>query len=216
MPRRISDKSAAELLGVASEGKKGRERLIETAIDLFYTHGFNAVGLDQILDEVGVTKTTFYKHFESKDDLMEQAVRTRDAWEAAAWGRAVREVAGDDPRAQLLGLFDVMHKWFNEPDFRGCIFINTASEFPNPNDPVHKAAAAHKKRNRDHMRDLARAAGASDPETFADLYTLIIEGTLILRQVHGRNDAALVAKKMAEQLVDQYMPTKPAKGSRRK
>ena len=200
-------KTAMELLGVPETPKNARGRLIETAINLFYTHGFNAVGLDQIIDTVGVTKTTFYKHFESKDDLMVQAVRQRDEWEWGAWNRAVRDVAGDDPRRQLLALFDVLDTWFNTEDFKGCIFINTAAEFPNPHDPVHQAAAAYKHRRREQWRDAARSAGAADAETFADLYTVLVEGTLILRQVHGRNDAAQVARKLASALLDQYIPT---------
>jgi AcrR family transcriptional regulator len=183
------------------------------AIELFYTHGFNAVGIDQIIDAAGVTKTTFYKHFDSKDDLMVAAVRQRDQWEAAAWGRAIAAAAGDDPRARLLVLFDVLDEWFNAPDFRGCIFINTAAEFPNPHDPIHQAAAEYKRRCRDHWRDAAQAAGAaaSDAETFADQYALLVEGTLIMRQVHGRNDAARIARAMVEQLVDRFIPMLAAK-----
>src|SRR5262245_64637670 len=101
-------KTAAELLGVPTIAATGRERLIDKAIDLFYTHGFNAVGIDRIIDAAGVTKTTLYKHFESKEDLMVAAVKKRDEWETAAWGRAIMKVAGDDPRRQLLALFDVM------------------------------------------------------------------------------------------------------------
>jgi hypothetical protein len=87
------------------------------------------------------------------------------------------------------------------------MFINTAAEFPNPNDPVHQAAAAHKKHMRDGWRDAAKAAGAIDPESFADLFTILVEGTLILRQVHGRNDAARVARTLAAALVEQYIPS---------
>jgi AcrR family transcriptional regulator len=199
-------KTAAELLGAPPAAKSGRDRLLDTAIDLFYRHGFNAVGLDQVIDAVGVTKTTFYKHFESKDELMVEAVRRRDQWEKQAWARAVRQRVGDDPRAQLLALFDVLHEWFTAPDFGGCIFINTAAEFPNPHDPVHQAAAAYKRGNREAWCESAKAAGASDAETFTDQYTVLVEGTLILRQVHGRNDAALVARQLAEQLVEQFIP----------
>ncbi len=203
-------KTAVELLGVPDPPKNGRDRLVLHAIELFYTHGFNAVGIDQIIDAAGVTKTTFYKHFESKDDLMVAAVKQRDEWEGAAWGRAIAAAAGDDPRARLLVLFDVLDEWFNAPDFRGCIFINTAAEFPNPSDPIHQAAAEYKQRCRDHWRDAARAAGAEpgDAELFADQYALIVEGTLIMRQVHGRNDAAQVARPIAEHLVEQFIPTR--------
>src|SRR5205814_7411890 len=142
-------KSVTELLGVPDPPKTGRERLVAAAVELFYRHGFGAVGIDRVIETAGVTKTTFYKHFESKDDLMVAAVQRRDQWESQAWDRAVRKLAGDDPAKQLLAMFDVMDLWFNDPDFRGCMFSNAAAEFPNPHDPVHQAAAVHQRRLRD-------------------------------------------------------------------
>lgn len=190
-----------DLFGLPDPPKTGRARLIYAAIELFYSHGFQAVGVDQIVSRVGVTKTTFYKHFESKDELLVAAIQQRDQWEMKAWVRAVEKLAGDDPRAQLMAFFDVMDVWFNSPDFRGCQFINAAAEFPNPNDPVHRVAAEHKRKSRDLFRDLAEAAGARDPESFADRYTALVEGTLVLRQVHGRDDAALAIKPVVESLI---------------
>ncbi|MDB5330451.1 MAG: TetR family transcriptional regulator [Phycisphaerales bacterium] len=201
-------KSASELFGLPEPPKTGRERLVAAAVDLFYRKGFGAVGVDQVIAAAGVTKTTFYKHFEGKDDLMVAAVLRRDEWESEAWGRAVRKLAGDDPVAQLLAMIDVMDLWFNDPDFLGCMFLNAASEFPNPYDPVHQAAAEFKRRTRDQRRDLARAAGADAiaAEAFADCYTILIEGALVLRQTHGRNDAARVIRPAVEQLLRTYLP----------
>ncbi len=202
-------KSVAELFGLPDPPKTGRERLIATAVDLFYRNGFGAVGIDQIIDSAGVTKTTFYKHFESKDDLMVAAVQRRDEWESQAWARAIAKIAGDDaaPAAQLLAMLDVMDLWFNDPDFRGCMFTNTAIEFPNPHDPVHQAAAAYKRRARDHWRDLAyKASGnAKSAETFADCYSALIEGALVLRQTQARNDAANIIRPAVEQLIRTYL-----------
>lgn len=199
-------KPVVELFGLPDTPKTGRARLVHAAIELFYSHGFQAVGIDQILARAGVTKTTFYKHFESKDELLVAAIRQRDQWELQAWTAAVKKLAGDDPRAQLLAFFDVLDIWFTAPDFRGCQFINAAAEFPNPHDPVHAVAAEHKRKNRDYFRDLAAAAGASDPESFADQYTALVEGTLVLRQVHGRDDAARVIKPAVEALVADGLP----------
>ena len=209
-------KSISDLFGLPEAPKTGRGRLIAAAVDLFYRHGFGAVGVDQVIAAAGVTKTTFYKHFEGKDDLMLAAVRQRDEWESRAWDRAVRELAGDDPADQLLTMLDVMDLWFNDADFLGCMFINAAAEFPNPHDPVHQAAAAHKRRTRDKWRDLARAAGA-DPagaESFADCFAALVEGALILRQTHGRNDAARVVRPAVELLIRAHLGTAP-KGSER-
>jgi AcrR family transcriptional regulator len=213
-------KSVSQLFELPDPPATGRERLIAAAIELFYSHGFNAVGIDQVIAAAGVTKTTFYKHFEGKDDLMVAAVQRRDEWESQAWARAVQKRVGDDPRAQLMGMIDVMDLWFNDPDFGGCMFINAAAEFPNPHDPVHQAAASYKRKCRDARRDLARTAGASPQaaETFADCYTALIEGALILRQTQGRNDAAKVIRPVVEQLVASYMPSASAKsaGSKRR
>jgi AcrR family transcriptional regulator len=201
-------KSVTEILGLPDPPRTGRERLIAAAIELFYRHGFGAVGIDRVIAAAGVTKTTFYKHFDSKDDLMVAAVQRRDEWESLAWDRAVRKLAGDDPAGQLLAMLDVMDVWFNDPDYHGCMFMNTAAEFPNPHDPVHQAAAAHRRRSRDHWRDLAKAGGAepADAETFADCYTALIEGALVLRQTQSRNDAARVVRPAVEQLIGTYLP----------
>lgn len=198
--------SAARVLGVASEAKNGRDRLLDRAIDLFYANGFHSVGLDNILDAAGVTKTTFYKHFDSLEDLMVAAVERRHQWEGQAWDRAIGKAAGGDDRARFTAAFDLMDRWFNEPQFRGCIFINIAAEFPDPANPVHQAAAAYKRQQRDAWRDLAARLGAADAEAFADQFAVLIEGTLVLRHVHGRNDAARVTRPIAEALVDRHVP----------
>jgi AcrR family transcriptional regulator len=208
-------KSVVELFGLPDPPTTGRERLVAAAIELFYRRGFAAVGIDQVIAAAGVTKTTFYNHFESKDDLMVAAVQRRDEWESQAWDRAVRKIAGDDPAGQLLAMLEVMDLWFNDPDFHGCMFMNTAAEFPNPHDPVHQAAAAHRKRTRDHFRNLARAAGAESTaaETFADCFTALLEGALVMRQTQGRNDAARVVRPAVEQLVSAYLPKGPVRAT---
>lgn len=195
----------APLFALPVPPPRGRDRLIATAIHLFYAHGINTVGLDRLIDEAGISKTAFYKHFDSKDDLVVAAIKARDEWEFHAWLQAARTLAGDDPRAQLVAFIDIMDLLFNDPCFHGCQFINAAAEFPNPNDPIHKAAAAHKIATRDLIRDLGRAAGAKDPEAFADAYTLLLEGTLILRQAHDRDDAAKVARPVFMKLMDDHL-----------
>lgn len=198
-------RSAADLLGVFEIPARGRGRLVATAVELFYRHGFNAVGIDRVIEEAGVTKTTFYKHFKSKNDLMIAAIEMRDVWELDAWRRAARTLGGDQARAQLRALFDVLDVWFNDGEFGGCLFLNVASEFPNPHDPVHRAAAKHKISNWEMVRDLASEAGDAEPDVFADHYMLVFEGALVLRQVYGRNDAARTARPIIEQLIEERL-----------
>jgi AcrR family transcriptional regulator len=196
----------SELFGQPAPPSTGRERLIAAGLELFYHHGFQTVGIDRVIEHAGVTKTTFYKHFEGKDDFVIACLRSRDDWEMGAWARAVSTLAGEDPRAQLLAYFEVLDVWFNDPAFRGCMFISAASEFSDRRDPVHIAAAEHKRKTRDQFRLLAARAGASDPDAFADEYTILMEGTLVVRHVHGRDDAARVAKPAVVALIGRHMP----------
>src|SRR5262245_24937537 len=82
-----------------------REKILYTALDAFYAYGFHEVGLDRILDAVGVTKTTFYNHFESRDHLIVEALTLRGTWEGEAMERGMRDRAGYDPRGLLLAHF---------------------------------------------------------------------------------------------------------------
>ncbi|NJL30866.1 MAG: TetR/AcrR family transcriptional regulator [Phycisphaerales bacterium] len=108
--------------------------MIDTALELFYQYGFHAVGVDHIITKAGVTKTTFYYHFPSKDDLAVAALQRRDQWEGQAFLAQLRSIS-KRPHEQLLAVFDVMDQWFNDPAYRGCLFINACAEFPLPHDP---------------------------------------------------------------------------------
>src|SRR3954469_6576750 len=123
---------------------KTRQRLVSAAVQRFYRDGFRNVGVDQILDDVGISKTAFYKHFESKEDLMLAALHERDQWFQDFLRELLREIGGDGARGQLYALFDVVQRIVEDETFHGCIFVSAAMEFPLPHDPVHEAAAANK------------------------------------------------------------------------
>ena len=205
-PQLSTGTTAREIFGFGPFGENTREKLIDVAMDLFYAHGIHAVGLDQVLTRVGVTKTTFYNHFESKDQLVLEVMRQRSAWEQQAFEREVRKLAGDDPRKMLLGLFDVIDKWFNNPIFRGCQFINAAHEFPSPHDPVHQAAKAHGEAVGAWMMQLAEQAGADDPLAVAEQLGILIDGAYTMRLVMRNDDAAAIARDTAELVLDKHIP----------
>lgn len=183
-----------------------RDRLIDAAMQLFYNKGFHAVGLDSVLGDVGVTKTTFYKYFESKDDLILAVLAHRDRLETEEWVRTMEERAPGDPRGQILALFDILDDWFQHEDFRGCMFINAAVEFPFPNDPIHQAAAAHSVSLCRELARLAKEGGAPDPEALARRLVMLVAGSLITRHVAVDRGASKTARAMAELLLDGALP----------
>lgn len=182
--------------------KSTRETLITTAGDLFYQDGFHAVGLDQILERVGVTKTTFYNHFDSKDDLVIAVLQERDKDETNDLMRQVRERGNGDARAEMLAFFDVIEEWLASPDFRGCMFFKAASEYPSANDPVNKAAMVHGATLFGELRQLATRGGAPSPDALASQLMLILTGAVLTRTSSGMTDPARSARAAAGAVVE--------------
>lgn len=182
-----------------------RENLIQTAHDLFYCEGFHSVGLDRILSQVGVTKTTFYNHFASKDDLVIEALRWHDRWWQDTFRQMLRRHGGDTPRGQLLAVPDALQELFEGGQYNGCIFINVAVEFPLAHDPAHKLAAEHKHAMEDILRELAGYAGAPDPKALAAELALVMEGAYVTRQVTDNPDTGDVARRLVETTVHRHL-----------
>lgn len=181
-----------------------REKLIAAGLDLFYQHGFHALGLDRILDAVGTTKTTFYKYFESKEALALACIERRDEQWRKRVPQLLRERGGEDPINQLRAVWSVWRDWFDNIHFNGCLFIHACSEFPDPNDPCHQAAWANVDALRDIVRDLAEQAGLSDPDSFAQEYGLLMQGAIIMEVIDRRNTAADTAGRVGEMLIERY------------
>jgi AcrR family transcriptional regulator len=177
-----------------------RDKLVEAAGDLFYERGFQAVGLDQVLERVGITKTAFYKHFDSKDALIVAVLEERD-------GRDVRELLayvtqhGADPKARILAMFDFLGDWFREPGFRGCLFLNASTEFPNPNDPINRAATLHGTHMAAVVRGLLVQAGVRDPDGLTRQLMLLVGGAIQSRHMRVDLEAAGVARDAAAALL---------------
>jgi len=190
-------------------GSDTRERLIQTAHGIFYCEGFHAVGLDRILAEVGITKTTFYNHFASKDELVVAVLEWHDRWWQDSFRRMLRTHGGDTPLGQLLAIPDAMEELFGTDDFNGCIFVNVAVEFPAHHDPANQLARRHKAAMEDILREIAGYAGARDPAAFAAEAGLLMEGAYITRQVTGREDTAAVLRRLINMVVERHVPKRP-------
>ena len=121
-----------------------RQRLIDAAIRRFYRDGFRSVGLDQILSDVGISKTAFYKHFECKEDLMLAVLEMQNVWLQNTFHEMIRERGGETAIGQLRAVLDVVETIIESDDFQGCIFVNVAMEFPLMHEPAHVAAAENK------------------------------------------------------------------------
>ena len=151
---------------------EARQRLLHTASALFYAEGIRAVGVDRVIEEAGVTRATFYRHFPSKDDLVVAYLRLVSA--------AVRDIAGDEPgEARLRRTVGTMADTICAPGFRGCSFINAAAEFADPQSPVHRAVTEHRDwLTETFVADLA-AVGHPSPDVAAAHLMMLRDGAMV-------------------------------------
>lgn len=183
-----------------------RERLITAAHDLFYRSGFHGVGLDAILAQVGITKTAFYNHFDSKDSLVSEVIRWHDRWWQDTFKDMLRTLGGDTARGQLLAIFDTLDQLFTMDDYNGCFFVNVAVQFPLPHDPAHEAAAAHKQAMERIIRELAAYAGAKDPTALAQEIAMVMEGAYVTKHVVGSADTSTIARRVGMLVIEKHLP----------
>lgn len=183
-----------------------RQRLIEAAVRRFYRDGFRSVGIDQVLADVGISKTAFYKHFESKEDLMLAALEMQNCWLQDTFRSMIRERGGPTAIAQLRAVLDVVEHIIESDDFQGCIFVNAAMEFPLPHEPAHVAASQNKRAIEEIIHALAEEAGADDPRALAQEMCLIMEGAYITRHVTGNRDTVNIARRIARLVIDSRCP----------
>ncbi len=160
-----------------------RQHILDVADDLFYHTGIRAVGVDTIVAQSGVAKTTLYDHFASKDALIEAYLEGRDNafWQLVEMILAQRP---DSPKEQLVDLFESLEGFINGPECLGCPFLNAVAEFPEPDQPGHKISLAHKEKLRMRLTELARAAGVKAASQFADQLMLLLDGAFASKRVY--------------------------------
>jgi AcrR family transcriptional regulator len=190
---------------VATEATAGgrqsaRERILDTAYELFSRHGTRAVGVDRIIAECGIAKMTLYRNFPSKDDLILAFLERREERWTRAWLQAEAERRGASPAERLLAIFDTFESWFAREDFEGCSFINVMLEIDDSANPVRQATVRHLEEIRGFVGDLAGAAGIEDTDGFARQWHILMKGSIV-SAAEGDLHAAARAKEMGALLL---------------
>lgn len=184
-------------------GRGARERILETAEELFYNQGVNATGIAELAATAHVSRRTLYQHFATKDELIEACLRRFQDDEVLGNELALKRT-DLAPVERLLALFIPPAPGF---PLRGCLFSNTAVEIADSTHPVREFVADHKQRFEQQIVDIAREAGASDPEALAGQLSVLFDGASVRAAVLGRTDPYAQARAAAEILIEQAITT---------
>jgi AcrR family transcriptional regulator len=204
----IAKKKATAAHGAGSDDESARGRLLSAATYLFCKNGINATGIDAIIDEAGTAKTTLYKLFGSKTNLV-HAVLENEGKQWREWFIGAMEAGGGDAQTKLTRIFPALKSWFGEERFYGCPFINAVGEHDKDQKQLRNIAMRHKKIVLAHIEKLASEMGAAEPETLAHQLALLIDGAIVAAMVSRNPGVADTAGLAACSLFE------PAKKKRR-
>jgi AcrR family transcriptional regulator len=177
-----------------------RDRILETASTLFYRRGVRAVGVDLVVEKAGVAKTSLYRYFPTKDDLVAAFLQRedKDFWDC--WDR-VANAHQTDPLAELEAHLDWIGERVGRPNYRGCPQINVAAEFPDSDHPARKVAAAHKRELRRRLGDIAKRLSIKRSDELAGQLAVLINGAFVSSQVLAGGEAIPLLRAAARALL---------------
>ena len=161
-----------------------RDRILDVATQRFYAEGIRAVSADRLIADAAVSKVTFYRHFRSKDDLVE-AYLARAAAQERTRVEQQRARHPDDPAAVLRAYATGVGIASCSPGFRGCPFINAAAEYADPAHPARQVIDTHRAWLRGQAVDLLQQLGIADPERTAEILLMLRDGAMISGYLGG-------------------------------
>jgi AcrR family transcriptional regulator len=177
-----------------------KDRILETASSLFYERGVHAVGVDLVVEKAAVAKTSLYRHFGTKDELVAAFLEREDQDFWGTWDR-VANAHADDAFAEL----DAHLQWIGERvgrlNYRGCPQINVAAEFPEVSHPARKVAAQHKQEMRRRLKGIAERLGVAEPDVLAAQLSLLINGAFVSSQIFEPGEATPLLQQTARALI---------------
>jgi len=166
-----------------------KHKILTVATDLFYRQGYHATGVQQIIEEAGVSKGAFYTHFKTKDDLGLAYMRQRHHDEISQLKEFLAEIT--DPLDQYMQFNQMMKEWIVQSNYRGCAFLNMAAEVTDRKSPIRKEAKYHYEMFRMVIRDMVEGLLQSneqykslDLQYVADQYMTIQIGAMTNAEIY--------------------------------
>ena len=210
MRKSVSRKRTVAAPPPPADEESAHDRLLKAATRLFCKNGINATGIDAIIEEAGTAKTTLYKLFGSKTNLV-HAVLESEGRQWREWFIGAIETGGGDAQTRLARIFPALKRWFAEERFYGCPFINAVGEHDKDQKQFRTIAMKHKKVVLAHIEKLASEMGAAEPQMLAHQLALLIDGAIVAAMVSRDPTVADMAGLAAGALLG---PAKPKKSKR--
>ncbi len=191
------------LLYICCMKKQGvKDRIIDTASELFYYAGYNQTGINQIIAEAGVAKASMYQHFRSKEDIAVAYLKKRHTnWISNLFDFIAKEKTVRD---KIVGCFDYLNEWLTAVEYRGCGFQNIFIDLPKDQQKIKDQVILHKNELRTWIHNLLledNRFNAKEAKELGDEILVLMDGAIILSQIQHNSWPILSAKNTCKKLL---------------
>lgn len=176
--------------------KSVRDAIVNTAARLFYKQGYSNTGINQIIEEAKIAKSSLYQHFRSKEDLLMAYLEVKGEQTIAT----LKDVANQHttPQAKLLAIFEYLEGLVQQDEFYGCYFLNMVYEMPESAGRVKEQI----KKQKDNVRMLfAEILAPIEKSELADEMYTLFEGALIGNKVHNETWPVVSARNIVKKIL---------------
>ena len=184
-----------------------REHMLEIAYGLFNSRGYHQTGIDLIMRASGVSKTTMYKHFRTKEDLFLEILKRRSATLLQRMKGRMEQSVGCNPgsasHARISAILDTIEDWITSGAFSGCNFVRAALEYGASDDPIRQQAVAHKNAVKDLIATSLTELAGQERDSLAEQIMLVLEGAIVTAYVRHQPDTIRNARAIVDVLLRQ-------------
>jgi len=179
-----------------------RERIIKTASILFYENGYTQTGINQIIEEANIAKTSLYYYFESKEDIAVVYLQRKHVlWMSQL---AYCSIGKKNTKEIILEVFKYMDTWSKEVEYRGCSWQNIFTELPMDHHKIREQVLLSKNQMRKWLRDTIKEDeqyNTKEANEIGDQILVLMEGSYILSQIQKKAWPIKNAKKVCARLL---------------
>ncbi len=185
-----------------------KEHLVMVAAGLFNQHGYHQCGVDEIIQQSGVSKTTLYKHFRTKEDLILEVLQRRSEVFFSEIARRLAQCSKVNPdiapNEQIDEILKIVDEWIRSNSFFGCNFVRAAAEYGSSDNLIRAHARRHKARLSEVISNLLEHWSKPERELASDQIMIVLDGAITTAQVSGRNDTVKTARSIMDMILTSY------------
>jgi|TARA_R110000868_G_scaffold24193_1_gene95895 AcrR family transcriptional regulator len=180
-----------------------REHIIKIASDLFYTNGYNATGINEIIAKADIAKATLYSHFKSKDELCVAYLKSMHTNFMNGLDSFIK--SKNEATQQLLGIFDFLRELYFKPGFNGCWATKCIGEIGTASNVISQEIQNQKLNLLSYLKKVIESNlpnnSNAETEKLANAIYLLYESAISESHLHKNDWPIYSARSIAKQII---------------